>query len=103
MIHVYEIPEHAQQVGFLHGGGKPVPFLMVDWFNEPCEVEGAPTDWGRADLEKELAGKRYRKPGFRYLVVADQTPEFTFVFTPSGGEHDTSGLGDGVGESGGKL
>jgi hypothetical protein len=59
-------------------------FLMVDWFNEPCEVAGAPENFGRDDLAKELAGKRYRKPGFRYLVVADQTPELTFVLAQEG-------------------
>lgn len=81
MIRVYEIPDKIPSVGFLFGGGKPIEFLMVDWFGEPSDFEGG-EHMGRADLEKFLRRKPYRKSDRRYLVIADNRPDLTFVLEP---------------------
>lgn len=82
MIRVYEIPNEVEPVGYLFGGGKPIQFLMVDWFGEP-EDNDAEEHPERPWLEKFIRGKRYIKAGRRYLVIADARADLTFVIEPS--------------------
>jgi hypothetical protein len=85
---VFEIPEEYPE-GFLFGGGKPVNFLMVDWFTigtvptaaVPREVFIEEVGEDKIDTEEfthqELAdiltpflkGKDYTKEGRSYLVL----------------------------------
>lgn len=70
-IRVYELPDKLNG-GFCFGGGVPITFTNVDWFNGQADMK-------RADVEKFVRGKKYVKPGRKYLVLSD-TPEFTFQF-----------------------
>lgn len=88
MIRVYQLPEHVPSVGYLFTDGKPVVFLMVDWFGEPEDFDGGPS-MVRPDLEIFLRAKSYRDPLRRYLVVADRRPDLTFVLEPEAFEIPT--------------
>lgn len=65
---VYELPEKMSD-GFCFGGGTPITFLNVDWFHVPSEM-------AVEKLTEFLRGKRYVKPGRKYLVIGPLT--FTF-------------------------
>lgn len=73
---VFRLPEEFQE-GFCHGGGKPVNFQMMDWFNPVCLRPvtglGAPETWEQAKemLPDFIKGKIYYEPGRRYLVLTD--------------------------------
>lgn len=69
-IRVYQLPEELT-AGYCFGGGNPVSFLNVDWFE-------AIVDMGRQKLVDFIKGKRYFDPSKRYLVLGDH-PDFTFV------------------------
>ena len=89
MIRVYELPTQVAPVGYLFSGGKPVEFLMVDWFQEPDDVFSAALS--RPDLEKFLVTKAYRQAERRYLVVSDTRPDLTFVLEPGALQNTTGG------------
>lgn len=88
---VFELPEEYPS-DFCFGGGHPVNFQMVDWFNpvpgvfqagvskEQFEREVGPIaehakeidiDEFAAQLVPFLEEKRYAKPGREYLVLCD--------------------------------
>lgn len=71
---MYEIPIDYPS-GYLFGGGKPVEFLMVDWFNPwPTEYEGRTFEtWQEVVevLKPLMAAKAYVKPGRRYIMITD--------------------------------
>jgi len=93
---VFELPETYPE-GYLFGGGKPVEFLMIDWFQP---IEGV----GRAAVTKEvwkekvgeikvkkvsqeelieilvpfLSKKRYIKKERKYLILCDFGAALTF-------------------------
>jgi hypothetical protein len=75
---VFEIPREFPP-GFLHGGGEPVSFTMVDWFDawpHPVMNTGVgqePEDWPKvADMLREvILHKNYIREGYRYLLITD--------------------------------
>ncbi len=71
-IRVYRLPAKLSD-GFCFGGGVPIEFTNVDWFNGSAEMK-------RADVEAFVRGKKYCTPGHKWLVLSD-TPEFTFQFS----------------------
>jgi hypothetical protein len=85
MIRVYRLPEKLTD-GFCFGGGRPIQFLNMDWFDEP-PPEMKIT---RAGVEAEVRGKCYYDPTARYLILDDRPGE-TFVLDaapqPTGGDH----------------
>ena len=72
MIYVYRLPAKLAD-GFAFGGGNPVTFQNVDWFNG---VEGM----DREMLETHIQGKVYVKPGQTFLVMSPEN-DLTFTFT----------------------
>lgn len=67
LIKVYRLPEKLTD-GFAFGGGVPITFTNVDWFNA---FEGMT----REDLEAFVRTKKYFKSGGKFLVLSDS---FTF-------------------------
>lgn len=85
---VFEMPDKYPE-GFCINGGKPVEFVMVDWFNPISEIDETPAApkevWIKfglsfkvyeitsEELEDRLKnfilGKRYVKPNKDYLVI----------------------------------
>lgn len=72
---VYRLPEKLTD-GFCFGGGRPIAFLNVDWFNSPPDF--TPT---REQLESEIKRKLYYDPKARFLVL-DTRPGESFVIEP---------------------
>ena len=72
---VFELPDEYPK-GFLFGGGRPVAFMMVDWF-QPIPVEDIYNNeikkWEEyvPRLRGFLEGKVYRKPGKQYVLLTD--------------------------------
>lgn len=72
MVFVYRLPERLSD-GYCFGGGRPITFQNMDWFNG---IEGM----DRAMLEKEVSRKVYVEPGVTYLVLSPENDlSFTFV------------------------
>jgi hypothetical protein len=69
-VRVYRLPEKLTD-GYCFGGGVPIIFTNVDWFE-------ALTEEGLAVVEAFIRSKRYARPG-KYLVLADD-PRLTFQF-----------------------
>ncbi len=86
---VFELPEQYPN-GFCFGGGRPVNFQMVDWFNpvrdisQPAvskdvwrekvgeiEVKKVTTEHLEKELIPWLRDKPYVKPGKEYLVLCN--------------------------------
>lgn len=64
------IPQQLASGRYLHGGGEPVTFLCVDWFNSRSEMpKGSITD--DFDLVEFLKAKKYRRTDRAYLVLDD--------------------------------
>ena len=75
MVFVYRIPTQLSY-GYCSGGGKPILFVNVDWFNGIDNMT-------REILEKEVKKKLYIKPGKHYLVMSPENDiSFTFVGEP---------------------
>lgn len=74
-IRVYRLPAQLTD-GYCFGGGRPIAFLNVDWF------EAFISD-GTAQLISFIKGKAYYRPDARFLVLGDH-PDFTFVIEPDG-------------------
>jgi len=96
---VFEIPEKFPS-GFLFGGGKPVNFQMVDWFNP---VMGVPQPAVTKEVWKEKVGeietveisiseiekniipflkeKNYINPELSYLILYDFGASTVFRFS----------------------
>lgn len=71
LVRVYRLPEKLTN-GFAFGGGVPITFINVDWFNGHDALT-------RDELEKYIRGKVYCKSGGKFLVLSDD-PRFTFQF-----------------------
>jgi hypothetical protein len=74
-IRVYRLPTKLTN-GFCFGGGQPIEFLNVDWFQIPEHVQVT-----RDELEKMIKAKIYWDPHARFLVL-DSRPGETFVIEP---------------------
>jgi hypothetical protein len=70
MIFVYRLPARLSD-GFCFGGGRPITFQNVDWFNGYDGVT-------REAIESEVRGKVYAKAGGRFLVLS---PDNDITFT----------------------
>ena len=80
---VFELPEGYPK-GFCFGGGKPVTFQMVDWFNPIPRRDILNDDikeWNEYIplLKDFLESKTYVKPGRQYLVITDFGESFLFT------------------------
>ncbi|RVC58716.1 MAG: hypothetical protein EOS81_05460 [Mesorhizobium sp.] len=73
-LRVYRLPAKLTN-GYCFGGGVPITFLNVDWFEAPVEE-------GRDALTTFIKGKQYFTPDVRFLVLADD-PALTFVIEPA--------------------
>lgn len=74
MVYVYELPDELS-TGYCFGGGRPITFVNVDWFNG---IDGMT----REMLETEVRGKLYIRPGKSYLVLSpDNDISFTLKKT----------------------
>lgn len=75
-LHVYQVPEVLSD-GYAFGGGNPVAFLNVDFFDVPWDLP-------RADIVTFIKGKRYFKPASRFLVLSSSKhPTLTFTIEPA--------------------
>ena len=72
-VRVYELPEKLV-TGFCFGGGVPITFKNVDWFE--TSIEG-----GKDEMIDWIKIKNYYSPNRTFLVLADD-PEFTCVIGP---------------------
>jgi hypothetical protein len=73
-VRVYIVPERPTN-GYCFGGGVPIIFLNVDWFEAPIAA-------GRDDLIGFIKRKQYYHDNSRYLVLGDH-PDFTFTIEPT--------------------
>ena len=79
---VFELPLDYPK-GFCFGGGKPVTFQMVDWF-QPIPIEDISENnvkvWSEYIplLKDFLKDKNYVKPGRQYLLITDFGESFIF-------------------------
>ena len=81
MVFIYVLPPKLSD-GYCFGGGRPITFLNVDWFNG---VDGMT----REMLETKVRQKQYVQPGQTYLVLSpDNDLSFTFR-----GQHKEAGHG----------
>ena len=80
---VFELPSEYPR-GFCFGGGKPVNFQMVDWFN-PIPTEdlhsGKDTTWIEYEvkLREFLKDKIYVKSGRKYILITNFNESFIFT------------------------
>jgi hypothetical protein len=84
VIYVYRLPKKLSD-GYAFGGGKPIGFLNVDWF----EGDGYPGQDGpatRQQLTEFIRGKRYFNGKARFLVLGP-IPDQVFVIEPA--DNDT--------------
>lgn len=68
-VRIYRLPEKLTQ-GYCFGGGVPITFINVDWFETMVEI-------GQQGLIDFVKTKRYYDPTKEYLVLGD-TPGFIF-------------------------
>lgn len=73
---VFELPNNYPQ-GYLFGGGKPVQFQMVDWFNAcPTGMDGMPDnsitfeEWSEL-IQEEIKLKNYYHSSKKYIMITD--------------------------------
>ncbi|TGD98069.1 hypothetical protein [Methylobacterium nonmethylotrophicum] len=69
-VHVYRLPDRLTH-GYCFGGGHPIAFQNVDWFDVPAGED-------RGHLVSFIKEKPYYRPDARFLVLGD-VPELTFV------------------------
>ena len=72
-VRVYRLPAKLTN-GYCFGGGVPITFMNVDWFEAPIAD-------GRDVLTDFIRSKRYYDPAARFLVQSDH-PDFTFTIAP---------------------
>ena len=72
-IRVYRLPKKLTN-GYCFGGGVPITFTNVDWFE-------APVSEGRAMVASFIKRKAYFDREARFLVQSDH-PDFTFMIEP---------------------
>jgi hypothetical protein len=73
-VRVYRLPEKLTD-GYCFGGGVPITFMNVDWFE-------APLSEGQDGLTRFIKKKQYYSPSASFLVVGDH-PSFTFRIDPA--------------------
>ena len=83
LIRIFEIPPPTGTFHF--GGGEQQAFIEVDWFrDDPLELQPPEYSFasaeGRANIEKEIRGKRYFRKDRAYLVLHPKFP-FTIGYT----------------------
>lgn len=68
---VFRLPEEYPS-GFCFGGGRPVTFLMVDWF-QPLDPQNLDEPWVEVSVKLRdfILQKRYVEQGASYLVITD--------------------------------
>lgn len=81
MVRVYKLPQQLSN-GFCFGGGIPITFLNVDWFEALVPA-------GTAPLREFIRRKNYFDPHARYLALSDD-PSLTFTIFP---EHEPAEQG----------
>jgi hypothetical protein len=80
---VFELPETYPK-GFCFGGGRPVNFQMVDWFEpwprsiETGELENRTWEEVQNMLINFLQEKSYIKDRHKYLVITEFNESFLF-------------------------
>jgi hypothetical protein len=72
-LRVYRLPEKLTN-GYCFGGGVPIAFTNVDWFEAFVED-------GREKLVQFIRGKQYYRRDARFLVLGDR-PDFVFTIDP---------------------
>lgn len=72
MCYVYRLPDDLAN-GYTFGGGVPISFLNVDWF----QVTKVAT---QEEVENFVKKKNYVIPGRTYLVLVPGSPELCFTF-----------------------
>lgn len=72
-VYVYELPERLTD-GYCFGGGRPIRFQNVDWFDVPVNEP-------RDILVGFVKRKQYFRADRRFLVLGDR-PELTFTIDP---------------------
>ena len=72
-VRVYRLPAKLTD-GYCFGGGRPITFINVDWFEVPI-IDGRPR------LVEFIKTKRYYDPAAQFLVIGDH-PDFTFSIFP---------------------
>jgi len=83
---IFELPLDYPE-GFCFGGGRPVQFSMVDWFNPIPDEDisgGKIKGWDEyvPMLIDFLKDKMYVREGFKYLFVSNF--DKAFIFTKNG-------------------
>lgn len=74
MIYVYQLPAKLSD-GYCFGGGRPISFLNVDWFNDY-------PDMTLGDLQDWVKQKTYftsSLPGTKFLILCTSRPGLTSV------------------------
>lgn len=74
MTYIYQLPSKLSD-GYCFGGGRPIPFLNVDWFEVPYQVT-------TADIEQEVRHKGYftaAPAGTAFLILSPLRPGVTSV------------------------
>jgi len=72
MIYVYQLPPKLSN-GYCFGGGQPISFLNVDWFNSH-------PDMTLGDLQGWVKQKTYftsSLPGTQFLTISPSRPGLT--------------------------
>jgi len=72
-VRIYRLPSKLTD-GYCFGGGVPIAFQNVDWFETPVAE-------GREPLETFIQSKLYYNPHARFLVLGDD-PSFVFTIEP---------------------
>jgi len=70
---VFELPDEFP-TGFCFGGGYPVTFKMIDWFNPIPPIElNENTKWEDyiSGIKEFILEKQYIKVGKKYLLITD--------------------------------
>lgn len=74
MIYVYQLPDKLSD-GYCFGGGRPISFLNVDWFNDHPEMT-------LGDVQGWVRQKSYftQSPlGTQFLILCKTRPGLTSV------------------------
>lgn len=84
-VRIFQIPSNMP-TSLCFGGGHPVFFEMVDWFNpvnlqevnrgSRLSLTGARLEALRESLREFIRGTRYYDPEFKYLAITDYGDAF---------------------------
>ncbi|AKU43498.1 hypothetical protein CPT_Sansa94 [Caulobacter phage Sansa] len=73
-VRVYQLPPKLT-AGFCFGGGNPISFLNVDWFNIPAGMQIP----DREQLAAMIRSKGYYHPAARFMVMVDEPGEIFII------------------------